>query len=125
MRFFACVQAPVTVGENWASAGEPVMPNFPTGYSNSFLGTISFKPTMKAEVKEFPELNLDEMVDRLHKQYPGLPRSMLETYVLETAKAAYEIEPGSECSVYNTWEATSILDLATGELHTLWTTLPK
>ena len=124
MRFLACVAMPQMYGDNWARPGEPVVPNFPTAYANSFLGARSFKPTMRAVVAEFQDLDIDELADRMHAQFPGLPRHMIDTYVLETAKVAHEIPVGTECSVYTSWESTKIVEAATGQLHELWSELP-
>lgn len=120
MKFLVCLPGTLTTGDKWASAGEPVVPNFPTGYANSFLGSESFKPTMKAIVVEVPDLDIDVMSAVLQKQFPGLPKRMLDTYVLETAKAAHELPLGAECNVYTSWESTKIMDIGTGKLHVLW-----
>lgn len=124
MRFLACVQVEMAKGDKWASPGEPVMPNFPTGYANSFLGTATFRPAMRAAVAEFDGLDPDEMAERLHRQFPGLPRKMLDAYVLETAKVAYAMPLGAECNVYTTWDSAKVMNLNTGELHVLWEQQP-
>ena len=125
MRFLACVATPVSDGEKWATAGEPVVPNFPTGYANSFLGVDTFRPAMRARVADFPGLDIDAMARKLREQFPGLPKSMLDAYVLETAKTAYELPMAAECNIYTTWEQARIMELATGKIHVMWEQLPK
>ena len=125
MRFLACVTTSVSDGEKWALAGEPVMPNFPTGYANSFLGADTFRPAMRAEVRDFPGLDIDKLARKLCEQFPGLPKRMLDAYVLETAKAAHELPLGAECNVYTTWDTAKIMDLATGKIHVMWDRLPE
>ena len=124
MRFLACMAMPQMYGDNWARPGEPVVPNFPTAYANSFLGTETFKPTMKAVVAEFADMDIDRLAERMYAQYPGLPRHMIDTYVLETAKAAHEIPVGTECGVYTSWDSTKLVEAGTGRLHELWPVLP-
>lgn len=123
-KFIACVVEEKTKDDRWAKEGEPLIPNFPTAYKNSFLGTESFKPAVKGVVKVFKDLNLDTMLTTLCEQFPSVPKIMLETYVLETAIAANEIPEGHECRPYTEEDSAQILDLNSGLIYTLWTEQP-
>lgn len=124
MHFLVCVETDLTRGDRWAVNGEPVVPNLPTGYMNSFLGTSTFKPAIRAVVVNLDNIDIDEIAGSLKTQFPGLPPELFDTYVLETAKAAHAMRAGTVCQVYTSAESAQILDIQTNKAITLWTRQP-
>ena len=124
MRFLCAVGTLQAARADWADEGEPVVPQFPPCALNVFLGTRSFKPSLYARVSECPGLDLDKLAAALKAQYPGLPPEMLNAYVLETAKAAYELDLGALCQIFTTPDAARLHVQDTGRLYTLWEKQP-
>jgi hypothetical protein len=108
----------------WANSGEPVIPQFPHVSQNHWLSVVSFKPAPYAEVRELPNVDIDQYADDLVQQYPGLPRSIHETYVLTTAKLAQLVPVGSKLQVYITQNTAKVLVIDTEEWIELWNQQP-
>ena len=86
--------------ETWAPPGEPVVPNFPTGDRNTFLGVKSFKPVPYGRVTDIDGLDPDTLVETLADRYKGLPKPLLSSYVVEMAVFAYNMPIGLVCQPY-------------------------
>lgn len=124
MRFLFCVSQTATEGEQWANEGDPVIPNFPTGFKNSFLSLNNFLPTYKAIVLDKNDFSLNTYFEKVCDQFPGLPKEMLETYLLETASVAHQIDVNELCRCYTDQDSAKILNINTGEVYTLWEKQP-
>ena len=110
---------------SWAKAGDPVVPNFPVGAENTFLGAFDFKPVPYARVAELPKhISLDSIADSLKRQFPGLPPEFLDTYVLETAKLAFKLPIGSMCQIYVDTETAKVRVLDSDECYVMWEKQP-
>lgn len=108
---------------DWAEDGEPVMPNFPTGPQNTFLGLKSYRPAYYARVVEL-DLSLDNLLQQLVKYYPGLPESMLSEYLMQTALVAATIPLDTVVHLYADCNKAEIAVRGTEQLYTLWTEQP-
>jgi hypothetical protein len=110
--------------EEWAKAGSPVVPTFPTGAQNTFLGALDFKPVPYARVALVTDLNLDEIAGLLKKQFPGLPSELIDTYVLETAKLALKLPHDTLCQIYIDDDTAKVKVVDTELFYTLWSKQP-
>lgn len=125
MKFLVAVNgASEEMRERWAAAGEPVVPNFPVGAPNTFLGVNSYKPAVEAKVAEVPGLDIDILAKQLKGQYPGLPGVMLETYILETAIAAQRLHDGRRLLIFVDDDTAKLKVVELEEYYTLWTRQP-
>jgi hypothetical protein len=113
----------VAAGEDWAGGGEPVIPWFPAPVRNVFLSTTSWKFAPYATVID-STFNLDSIVEALCIHYPGLPRTLHENYVLETAVAASRLSVGNQVSPIINENSAQIQVKDTNKLITLWTAQP-
>lgn len=109
--------------ERWAAINTPVVPNFPTGEQNTFLGTVDYLPVPYARVAAL-DISLDDIAGRLKKQYPGLPGALLDTYVFEVAKTVLHIPIGTLCQIYITDDEAKIKLVDTDIFYTLWRKQP-
>lgn len=110
-------------GELLAGNGEPVVPWFPAPVRNMFLSIASWRFTPYAIVVS-QELNLDELVNQLAAKYPGLPRTLHENYVLETAVAAAQLPVGTRVRPIITTDEAAIQVVNEDRVITLWTEQP-
>lgn len=126
MRYLVATYREGAKPEDWAQPGEPVVPNFPTGAPNTFLGTVSFKPVPYARIVNDPALTLDAIAIRLYGRYKSLPPQLLDTYVLETAKVALLVPVGTLCTLMidETGEVVTLVDLETQDRYELWNRQP-
>lgn len=125
MRYLFAVPPEVSSdGADWAEGGDPVVPQFPHVSQNYWLSVVSFKLAPYAEVRESPNVGVDQYANALVQQYPGLPRSIHETYVLTTAKLARLVPVGSKLQVYITQNTAKVLVINTEEWIELWNKQP-
>ena len=110
--------------EQWAVAGTPVVPNFPTGPQNTFLGLLDFKDVPYARVVELTKVSIDELAGILKKQYPGLPAGLCDAYVTRTASVAAQLAIATICQIYTTEDSARIKLVGKDEFYTLWTQQP-
>ena len=110
--------------ENWASIGSPVVPNFPTGEQNTFLGVLDFKPVPYARVIAVVNMSLDDIADALKRQFPGLPDGLLDEYVLATAKLAHKLPLNALCQIYTTEDTAKVKVVDAEEFYIMWTKQP-
>ncbi len=119
------VAADKTPAEDMCPAGEPVIPTYPAGPLNTFIGTKTFKPCATASVTflQGADADMDAMCARLMKQFPGLPEKMHQAYVVKTALSAAEIGINHRVSaVVNYDEASLAVD--DGRIITMWDKVP-
>ena len=110
-----------------APEGESVIPEFPCR-SAGFIAIPSFKFCALAEVKKLSENEkgfFELLVDKLTKQYPGIPRDILEQYVIGTARAASQFKEGTILRIFVNSEITSVQDTVTENVFNLWNKHPK
>lgn len=86
--------------DKFAAAGDPVIPNFPTGPRNTFLSIYSFLPALYGIATDIPEFSVEDFVERLATNYPGLPVELLRVYVMETCKLAEMLPHGTTVQPY-------------------------
>ena len=101
-----------------------MVPNFPTGVENTFLGTLSWLPVPYAHVDDVDGVTLDDIADRMKTQYPGLPGELHEAYVLATAKAAAALPIRALLQVYVDADSAKLAQVNHHELYTLWDQQP-
>ena len=80
------------------TAREPVVPCLPSQHSGAFLAVPSFRLAHRAEVAE-TDADPDEMCRKLEAEYPGLPRSLHENYIMKTFEAVQGLPAGTVCTV--------------------------
>jgi len=116
-----------------APEGEPVIPCFPCYlpsfpcYLPSFIGVPSFKPCVLSTVKEIPSIGgyFDILADKIAKYYTGIPKDIIEQYVIATARAASQFPEGTILRVFMQDGAVSVQDVKTEDVIYLWKTQPK
>lgn len=91
----------------WADAGELVVPVLPTQPENNFLGLDSFSVVPYAKVVT-GDVCPDSMAAKLKDQYPGLPASFHDTFVLATLKAAAKLPVDTVVQIYTTHDEVII-----------------
>jgi len=106
-----------------ASEHEPVVPWFPAPPQNAFLGTDSWKLVSHALALDRP-VDPDVIASRLAKQYPGLPRVLLDNYVLATARAASKLPLDTIVSCIVTADAATLQISESGQSIVLWDQQP-
>lgn len=109
--------------EEFAAAGEPVVPWFPAPACNLFLSIISQARAQFAVVAE-GAFDLDALAARLTKDYPGLPPALHENYVLETAFAAAQLPVGTMVKALIDDDSAALQVYNEAKVITLWTTQP-
>lgn len=102
--------------------GEPVIPNFPSGPQNTFIGTRSFKLCTLATVGLCSD-RLNDMLERISRQFPGLPKSFHKSYIVETAVAAHGMLAGTKVRIVSSYDKVELVTDA-GDVINLWSTQP-
>jgi hypothetical protein len=112
----------------WATGGEPVVPWYPHSPKNMFLGLNSFKPAQYAVVvnNDDDAIDVDELAQKLKEEYPSLPDSMHDNYVLAIARAAREFNQGTMFRIYIEYDKAElrVVGEETSEPYVLWETQP-
>lgn len=108
----------------WLAGREPVVPWYPAPASDVFVGTITFGKCYQAVVESVPGLNLTDIADRLARQYPGLPRTLHENYVLYTANLSHYLPVGLRVQAVVTQHSAKIRVVDTQKIYTLWDKQP-
>ena len=101
-----------------------MVPWYPATLANVFLSVKSFKQAPTAQVSRLGELDLDALATSLAKQYPGLPRTLHENYVLGTARAAYHFPVGTKLQIIITAHRAQVRPVGTDEMYVLWEQQP-
>lgn len=125
MKFLVSVPpTQTTENDKWAGAGEPVIPWFPAPVDNVFLSVDSFKKSPYAEVVERADLDPDVLAETLKKQYPGLPATLHENYILATATAAHAYPVGTRFQIFITPNTAKLKVVGKEDYHLLWEQQP-
>ena len=106
-----------------AAGGEPVVPWFPAPPQNAFLGLDSWQLASHAKVID-QDIDPDVLAERLRAQYPGLPRQLLENYVLGVARAAANLSVGATVRCLVTTDSATLQVGGTDQVITLWSEQP-
>jgi len=106
-----------------ADGGEPVIPWFPAPVQNAFLGMDSWRLASHAKVLD-QNIDPDILAERLRVQYPGLPKQLLDNYVLAICKAAANLPVGAICRCLVTPESAVLHVGGTDQAITLWSEQP-
>ena len=83
----------------------------------------SFLLAEKAEVANV-DVDADEMAAALAKEYPGLPRTLHENYVLAVWKAVYDLPEGRKFEIRVSQQQALLVDCATRKTISLWERQP-
>lgn len=110
-------------GKQGTTEEDPVVPCFPGTHDTSFLTVPSFKIAARAVVKDL-EVDPDEMVDSLAKEYPCLPRKLHENYVFETFKSVADEEIGTEFGVAVNQRQALLINKTNGSTKVIWDKQP-
>jgi hypothetical protein len=121
---FMGLKAQITKDSTGAVPDEWVMPSF--FMDNTFTGSKSFKPSYLAKVSG--AFDPDECLEAFAKQYPGIPRQMLEdmlaaTTLKLTSNKAAAFKEGALVRPVVTTGSASLVSSDTGEILVLWENL--
>ena len=115
---------PAGTEDKFAMSGEPVIPGFPAPCDNMFISTTTFRKSIHAIVEDVA-IDLDEVCVRLCKEYPGLPKRLIENYIFHTARAASSFAIGTRFRIYIQADNTKLHEVGGEErLFTLWDEQP-
>jgi len=92
MRYLVAVFPGEVPPENKCADGEPVIPGFPLGDSNNFIGVHSSGVSTYASARELPDVDPDEILKELVENYTGLPFEYLEDTLTQTLVAAASLD---------------------------------
>lgn len=98
MKYLVAIPKEKVTDGRWTTVREPVVPCFPSQHAGAFLAVPSFKLADRAEVAE-TDADPDEMLEALAKEYPGLPRTLHEAYILKTYENVQDMPLGTVCTV--------------------------
>lgn len=99
---------------------ELLIPWFPAPVRNVFLSTHSFAIRPQGIISEAPNIDLDAILEALHKQYPGIPREIHEKYILRSCYAAAQFPVGTEVRPVITADSAMVQDLEGSKHIDLW-----
>jgi hypothetical protein len=111
------------VKEDWAAEGEPVVPWYPATLENVFLSVMTFKKAACAKVADIAD-DPDVMASRLAEEYPGLPLSLHENYILAIAKAAHEFPVETVFRIFIGRNSAKLQAVKSEDIHVLWEEQP-
>jgi hypothetical protein len=74
--------------EDRCADSEPVIPAFPMGDANHFIGVYSGGVSNYARTLDIPDADPDEALECLVKEYPGIPKLYLEDMLVATLTLA-------------------------------------
>lgn len=123
MKYLVAIPRETERDDKWTTRREPVVPCFPSQHSGAFLTVPSFKLAERAEVAE-TDADADEMAGALAKEYPGLPRTLHENYVLAVWKAVIDVPVGTTYKVLVNQKQALLVDTKTGRSTSLWEEQP-
>lgn len=126
MRYMVSVAPKLTDSENqWAAGNEPVVPWYPHSPQNMFLAIPSFKPSQYAVVVD-DAIDVDKVAGILKTEYPSLPGSLHDNYVLAIARAAHRYPVGTLLRIYVTYDKAElcVAGKEDTERHVLWEKQP-
>lgn len=123
MKFPVSIPASRSTDGKWTMRREPVVPCFPTQHTRAFLAVPSFLLAEKAEVADI-DADPDELADRLSAEYPGLPRTLHENYVLTMYKTVFDMPEGTVLRVSVSQDQAFLIDDRTSTTTTLWNAQP-
>lgn len=103
--------------------GSPVIPSFPTGGKDTFMGVACGKENHYARVDEI-DVSLNSLRDTLLLQYPGLTEKLIKTYLMESALLASKLPVGTVLKASSTYDTTYLIEVANETQHVLWTQQP-
>ena len=124
MKCFVAYYSDEAEGEGLAERGELVIPGICLGEGtcHQWVGMESHRPSPGATVAEPDKYarGVDPLFESLCLFYPGLPRDLLEKYVLDSLVLAARLPLGSLHSVEITPSKATTLDMKTQESHVVW-----
>ena len=126
MRYLVAVFPDEIPPENKCEEGEPVIPAFPIGDSNHFIGIRSEGVSNFASARSLPpETDPDELLKQLIKTYPGLPRQYLEDVLTHTMVVAASLDPRNIYRVFVSEDKAVLHNVnRETELVPVWEELP-
>jgi len=119
---FLVANSGTNVADEFCPDGELVIPNFPSGPMNTFIGVKTHKPCLSAKVAEV-NANLSRVLEDSVKYYPGLPRPYIKAYIVETAVAADGLKVGTNVKIVSDYDTATLVD-ADGNTIQLWDSQP-
>ena len=123
MKFLVAIPKETVNDDKWATAREPVVPCFPSQSSGAFLAVPSFRFSEKAAVAE-TDADPDRLADALAKEYPGLPRTLHENYVLKVFEAVFDAPLGTVYRIAVSQKQAMLIDDKSSETKILWQEQP-
>ena len=101
-------------------SGEPVIPGIPMSSHNNYLSLESYTVCQMARIDNV-DIDCDMFLDKLCMEYPGLPRAMLKSIMLDTGVAAHKLPEGVKFRVFVTPDKARVQSVDDDTLAvTLW-----
>ena len=124
MKFLVAIPAEkASKDSRWTTVREPVVPCFPSQHGAAFLTVPGFLLADKATVAE-TDADPDVIVEALIKEYPCLPRTLHENYMMAVFKAVYDIPVGTVFRVVVSQKQAMLVNDKTTETIILWNEQP-
>ena len=122
MRYLVAVFPDEQAPENRCADSEPVIPTFPMGGANHFIGVFCAGVATYASARNMPaSVDPDEILEGLVKTYPGIPKEYLEDTLTRTMVTAATL---NSTQIYRVFidEDSAVLHNVNDEteLITLW-----
>jgi hypothetical protein len=126
MRYLVAVFADEKPPENRCADSEPVIPAFPMGDSNHFIGVFCSGVSTYASARNMPDdVDPDEILKKLVETYPGIPKAYLEDTLTRTMVVAARLDTISVYRVFVTEDSAVLHNVDNeNELIPLWKDRP-
>ena len=72
------------------------------------MGTQSYRLAFYAKVVDNPSIDIDDIAARLKDEFPGMPATFWDAYVMATAKAANEYPIDTVLQIYSDGEKAQV-----------------
>ena len=130
IRFLVSVPVDGSVGAagadgdgGWTTGTFPVVPCFPPQSDRAFLCLGSWKLAREAEVAEI-DVDPDELAAEMARQYPGIPRTMHDAYIMHTFEAAARRSVGDRVRVLVSQDKATLVNVGKPGVEDMWTSKP-
>lgn len=124
MKIRFLVSVPVESGKDmWTTGRFPVVPCFPPQHDRAFLCIGDWRLAREAEVAEI-DVDPDALADEMSRQYPGIPRTMHDAYVMHTFEAAMRRSIGDRVRVLVSQDKATLVNVDKPGVEDMWTRKP-
>ena len=122
MRYLVAAPLPGEYGQDMLNDGDPVVPAFPIGECNHFVGAKREGTVQQARAAELAE-DPDKLLAVFCAQYPGMPKKLLEDMLFNVVKVASTLDPLDRFRVFVQPQSAVLHSTIDEELTPLWENL--